>query len=497
MPTIALVYCRVSSDRQKNEGQGLDSQEHRCREYAARKGYVVEKVFQDSFTGGGNFMDRPAMKALLAYADEHVTHDYVVVFDDLKRFARDTLFHWSLRHAFRARRLVPECLNFNFEDTPEGEFIETILAAQGQLERKQNQRQVIQKQRARLERGYWPFFPPPGYRARRDPVHGKLLAPHEPRAGLIREAFDGYASGRFAQQRNVLRFLQDGGFFVGRRSGMGYIEDVTRLLTRVIYAGFIEYQPWSVSRRSGHHEALITLQTYEEVQAKLVGAERLFSRRDTTTDFPLRRFVACAHCRHAYTASWTTKHAGAYRVAYYRCATRGCTEGNRSVRADRLHEHFLELLRTIQPPAHNLKLAKAAILRGWNRRLATVRLEDAAVETELRAVRDDILRIAERVKRTTLESVVTIYEDQLARLAQKELSLKAQVARPKTERVSFETALAKVCDYLSDPYSTWVSGDVQDRALLFRIVFEALPAYDRNSGFETADLSLPLIPMST
>jgi hypothetical protein len=28
-----------------------------------------------------------------------------------------------------------ECLNFKFEDTPEGKFIETIIAAQGELER--------------------------------------------------------------------------------------------------------------------------------------------------------------------------------------------------------------------------------------------------------------------------------------------------------------------------------------------------------------------------
>lgn len=492
MPTIALVYCRVSSERQKKEGQGLDSQEHRCRDYASRKGYVVEKVFQDSFTGGGNFMERPAMKALLAYVDEHAKQDYVVIFDDLKRFARDTLFHWSLRRAFRARRITPECLNFNFEDTPEGEFIETILAAQGELERKQNRRQVIQKQRARLERGYWPFFPPPGYTTRRDPTHGKLLVPNEPRAGLIREAFLGYAHGRLDAQKDVLDFLQAGGFFAARRSGLGYIEDVTRLLTRVIYAGFIEYRPWQVSRRPGHHEALITSQTYELVQAKLLRTERLLSRRDTSADFRLRRFVVCAQCRRPYTAAWTTKRAGAYRVGYYRCATRGCTEGNRSVRADVLHTHFLELLQTIQPAPHTLKLFETELLRHWNRRLAKLQLEDAASEMELRAVRDDILQIAERAKRVKDERVVTIYEDQLARLAQREASLTAQVSRPATEGVSFETALSQVCEHLSNPYKTWVDGDVKDRALLLKIIFEGLLAYDRHSGFETAELSLPL-----
>ena len=30
----ALIYCRVSAPRQKKEGNGLESQEHRCCQYA-------------------------------------------------------------------------------------------------------------------------------------------------------------------------------------------------------------------------------------------------------------------------------------------------------------------------------------------------------------------------------------------------------------------------------------------------------------------------------
>ena len=148
----ALIYCRVSSDRQATEGHGLDSQEHRCRDYASSRAYEVEKIFRDSFTGKGDFMLRPAMKALLYHVDTHPHINYVVIFDDLKRFARDTEFHIKLRAAMKMRNIQPECLNYTFEDTPEGRFAETIFAAQGQLEREQNRRQVIQKQKARLEK---------------------------------------------------------------------------------------------------------------------------------------------------------------------------------------------------------------------------------------------------------------------------------------------------------------------------------------------------------
>jgi hypothetical protein len=63
-------------------------------------------------------------------------HDgYVVIFDDLKRFARDTIFHLKLRQELDAYHASVECLNFKFEDTPEGQFVKTVIAAQGQLDR--------------------------------------------------------------------------------------------------------------------------------------------------------------------------------------------------------------------------------------------------------------------------------------------------------------------------------------------------------------------------
>jgi site-specific DNA recombinase len=150
----AVIYCRVSDTKQKTEGHGLDSQEHRCRQYAELHGYEVEKVFPGDASGGGDFMKRPGMAALLRHLDRHPQHDYAAVFDDLKRFARDREFHFKLRRELAARSAKPECLNFKFEDTPEGEFIEAIFAAQGQPERLQNRRQVIQKMKARAEQGY-------------------------------------------------------------------------------------------------------------------------------------------------------------------------------------------------------------------------------------------------------------------------------------------------------------------------------------------------------
>jgi len=68
LPTItkAVIYCRVSSRAQEQEGHGLESQQSRCEKYAADKGLEVVAVFPDVVMGGGDFMQRPGMLGLLA-----------------------------------------------------------------------------------------------------------------------------------------------------------------------------------------------------------------------------------------------------------------------------------------------------------------------------------------------------------------------------------------------------------------------------------------------
>src|SRR3990167_8274326 len=206
----AIIYCRVSSERQKTEGHGLDSQEHRCRELASQKGYEVERVFRDSFSGGGDYTKRPAMSELLAHMDCKPYNSYVVIFDDLKRLARDTEQYIKLKRALELRRAVVECPNFVFTASPEGQYVETIMAATAQLEREQNRRQVMQKMKARLELGYWTFPDmPTGYVFKRDPVHGMLPVIVPKVAEIIKEALEGFASGRFQEQEDVRRFLAE------------------------------------------------------------------------------------------------------------------------------------------------------------------------------------------------------------------------------------------------------------------------------------------------
>ena len=82
----AVIYCRVSSSKQTKRGDGLHSQETRCREYARYKGYEVVGTFSDDMSG--SLATRPGMHAMLAFLRKRRKFGTVVIIDDISRLAR-------------------------------------------------------------------------------------------------------------------------------------------------------------------------------------------------------------------------------------------------------------------------------------------------------------------------------------------------------------------------------------------------------------------------
>jgi DNA invertase Pin-like site-specific DNA recombinase len=469
--TRALIYCRVSSTGQKTEGSGLESQEHRCREHCATKRYTVEKVFHDDYTGGGDFMRRPSMAAMLAFLDDNSENEYVVVFDDLKRFARDTLFHFKLRKALAQRGARPECLTFNFEDTPEGEFIETILAAQGQLERKQNARQVKNRMKARLEAGYWCLPAPLGMEFQRVPGSGKRLVPIQAQVSILTEALEGFAAGRLPQKADVREFLH------ARRHKLQKqritFDMVTDLLTNPLYAGLVEYPAWGVTRREGQHRPLISVETFEAAQARVAAGTRT---RVWTEDssFPLRRLVQCAVCSRRLTSS--TARGCTKRYALYTCNNTSCTSRPKNVQRHVLEASFQDLLRDLTPRSGALETLKRVASLKWEHSLATRRGVETSLRQQVRSREEQIERFVDLIATTELASMRARYERRVGDLEAELKGLRQRLATAGDE-VDFGRALDAVLEILARPMELWGKADSTGRSMIHRLVFRSTPGY--------------------
>lgn len=485
----AIIYCRVSSKRQKTEGTGLASQEHRCRLYADERNYDVEAVFPDDISGGGDFMNRPGMVALLAYLDAKPEENYIVIFDDLKRYARDTEFHLKLRREMAARNAVRECLNFDFQDTPEGKFIETMLAAQGELEREQNGRQVVQKMKARLEQGLWPFAAPKGYKYGKSEFGGKQLFRDEPLASIITEALESFASGKFQTRTEVKRFLESQPAFPKDKKGHVHGSRVVETLNRVIYAGYVESPDWGVSRRKGKHEALIDLATFQKIQERLKIGAYAPTRKNINEDFPLRGFVACADCNNALCSCWSKGKNKKY--PYYLCQTKSCPSYGKSIRKDEIERDFEALLKKLEPSTGLVKFAKAMLENAWQQRLEHTALWRKQIQVELLKVEKQIDNLLDRLVETTNKAACSAYERKIAELENSKLLTIEKLDNGLKPRDTIEHILEHALQFLANPWKIWRSGDYHAQQLVLRLAFSERLVYCRNKGPRTPKLSLP------
>ena len=314
MTQQAVIYCRVSSPKQVTEGHGLASQETRCREYAKHKGYEVIDVFRDEGLSG-KLLDRPNMKAMLSYIKKHKLDKLVVIIDDISRLARDIETHIHLRTAINNAGGKLESPSIEFGDDSDSRLVEHLLASVAAHQREKNAEQVQNRMKARMMNGYSVFNAPPGYVYDKVGKHGKLLVRDEPCASVIAEALENFASGHFETQNEVKRFLDASAHFPKNGHGVVHLQKVKDILTRILYAGYLDKSDWGIHLIKGHHEPLISFETYKKIQTRLNGQAKAPVRKDINEDFPLRGFVACASCGTPMTSCWSKGNGGQY--AYY------------------------------------------------------------------------------------------------------------------------------------------------------------------------------------
>ncbi len=244
--------------------------------------------------------------------------------------------------------------------------------------------------------GYWCICPVIGYSYEEIDGHGKMLVPEEPIAGIVRDALEGYASGRFESVVEVQRFLQAQPAFARKRKGKVHYQSVYDMLTRSIYAGYIDVPKWNLSLHPGKHEPLISFETWQKIQDRLKGKAKAPARKDIHEDFPLRGFIPCGCYGKPMTAAWPKGRNKKY--PYYFCQTKGCSERSRSIRKEKIEGEFVELLKEMRPSPGLFQIAFEMLRELWDDRLAKT-------GDQLKAATAEIIRL-ERKSEQLMERLV-------------------------------------------------------------------------------------------
>ena len=485
----AVIYCRVSSSAQVRKGDGLGSQESRCRDYARHKGCEVVEVFKDEGASGG-MIDRPGMQAMLQFLRVHKREEYLVIIDDISRLARGLDAHIQLRTSISDAGGKLASPSIEFGEDSDSILVENLLASVSQHQRQKNAEQTKNRMYARVMNGYWCSNPVVGYRYGVVPGHsGRMLVPDEPVASIVKEALEGYASGRFETQSEVKRFLDSSVHFPKGSNGEVHPQKVYDLLNRALYAGYIDLKAWDIKLHPAKHEPLISFETYQAIRKRLNGQAKAPARKDLQEDFPLRGFVTCGGCGKPMTACWSTGRDRKY--PYYHCSTKGCDEYKKSIRKETLEEEFEGLLMQLQPSQNLFYMASEMFKDLWEDRQNLAQQEAKAMKTERGNIERKIDQFLDRIVGTENTTAISRYENEITKLEEQKITLNEKIRNCGRPHKPFDETFRTAINFLGNPHKLWSSDRLEDKRAVLRLVFAERLPYQRNMGFRTAQTSLP------
>ena len=341
----AIIYARVSSVKQADDGVSMDSQIEQGHRKADELDAKVLRVFRDDGVSGRTDK-RPSFQSAIAFCDDHKI-DYFICWST-SRFARNKLDAASYKKllAQSGTKVVYVSVNID-SDTDEGWFSEAIFEIMDEHLSRQISKDTRRSMLKNARDGYWnggrvPF----GYSAVPDGKRKRLqICDNE--AVTVREVFGRYLAGDGTKTITVSLNQKS----ITNRGKQWNKTQIIRMLKNPIYTGVLVFNrvradgsenPESEWIMTKSHDGIISNAQFERVR-------QLFQSKQTETpNVPQSNHVfsgifRCGLCGEAMQTETATGRGGK-RYHYYNCSTFLKTGGceSRRVSAEEFDEWMLE-----------------------------------------------------------------------------------------------------------------------------------------------------------
>lgn len=310
-PKRVVIYIRVSTLEQAQEGYSIDEQKKRLIAYCKARGWTIVEILVDPGFSGSN-LERPGIQALISHIKDY---DMVLVYklDRLSRSQRDTLY--LIEEVFLPNNVDFVSINESFDtSTPFGRAMIGILSVFAQLEREQIKERTAMGRTARFREGKrLGSRPPIGYDY--DTETGKL-AINEYEAMQVRLVFQlyvGTAETPGVGYQAIVQYMQAHGYKY-RYGDWRHKRTVMVALANPVYMGDSKLLDEVVENT---HEAIISRETFARAQAIRATRENK-TKGSTRSENLLNGFTWCSLCGARVACVRRGKASEYYYVCYSR-----------------------------------------------------------------------------------------------------------------------------------------------------------------------------------
>lgn len=360
-----IIYCRVSSAKQAQEGESLDDQEKVCRAIAERNSLEVAKVFKEQFSGRKE--DRPVIEDIFAFIKKNPNKISVLIFRAIDRFSRNgTLGYESLKQRLAdygvqlidSNGIIQPSKNtlehlgiqYDWSITRPSEITELVMAQQGKNEVSQILTRMIGQEINLVREGYKVRQENDGFLNKRVFIEGKkkmIQVPDPERAQFFISMFEMRASGTYTDQQIVdhinamgYRSKKQKIWSKSKDEILGYgggveltVKQLQKIIQRPIYCG-INTEYWLKKPIKTKYEGLISVDTFNKanrgglfIEEKKDGniiihkdynPHQLRRMKDNPT-FPFKAVILCPYCQKPFLGSSPRGKSGKGFPVYHCC----------------------------------------------------------------------------------------------------------------------------------------------------------------------------------
>lgn len=342
---IDALYCRVSTDMQKERGESIATQKSRLMEYAKKNS--LNPVIYDDAGFSARDTNRPAMIRLLKdIQDGNVRTVVITKIDRITRSIQDLL---SLINLFQERNVSFVSLGDSIDTTtPTGRFYLRFTGEIAQWEREMISDRVGEVMRHRAKNGkYNGGIVSHGYMIK----NGKLCVNLD-EAETIRMIYKKYLD--LESLRGVTQWLNANNYRT-RKGETWASSSIRRILSNPTYTGKVWYNKRISSKMTGkigsrpkeewiicdgQHEPIVDEKMFDRVQRIL---QRQYDKpRRKSSTFLLSGMIRCGHCGGALTG-YTYHKSNERKYVYYRCHTHG-SKGRSVCKGNTIRQEVIENL---------------------------------------------------------------------------------------------------------------------------------------------------------
>ena len=282
----ALLYIRVSTSKQDQDGHSIPMQKERLVAFCKAKGWVVAGVYVDPGFSGAT-LDRPGMNALIS-AVEAKKGDVVLVYklDRLSRSQRDVLE--VLEDILEPNGVDFVSMQESFDtSTVYGKAMLGILSVFGQMERGVITERTMMGRVGRAEKGLFHGggTDPIGY----DYIDGELVI-NEEEADQVRAVYDMYAAG--VSVTEISRRMEG---YTTKHGDWSHTSTIGNVLDNPLYAGKVRFDGVVAE---GQQTAIVDQAVNKKVKALRERLRRLES--NGASAYLLTGLIYCANCGARY-----------------------------------------------------------------------------------------------------------------------------------------------------------------------------------------------------